>query len=332
MVISMKNDKRTLSTYCCKRRQISNVSSELLKGSKHSSSPISPKFTMPMDLAIPLYQSNDDFCCGRTTTLLSPCQASLCQKLGQLCTQHKPKDVEAPQDKGGKPKKQVTFADHKGLALTKVKVFSEFNDPIDIPLNIQELLNSALTLADKEDKLVLDFTQPSADYLLFRHRLENEKVCLEHCMLREKTVAGTVKVKNLSFEKSVKVRVTFDSWKSSTDVECHYVKDTYTGSDRDTFSFDISLPDQMRSHEHIEFAISFEANNQMYWDSNQDQNYRIIWSSMKRDSLGSHSGSFQTRNFDLGIHFDRYGSPRCSHGIYPEWQSYAGYEDIGPYY
>ncbi|XP_062340581.1 protein phosphatase 1 regulatory subunit 3B [Osmerus eperlanus] len=294
------------------------------------SSPYPQKAIMPVELAISLYQSNDDFC-YRTPKSLNPCLTSLnmCQIVEQRTH---PNEGEALHKRRGKSKKNVSFADHKGLALTKVKVFSELHDPIDIPLNIQELLNSALTLAEKEDKLVLDFTQPSADYLFFRQRLESERVCLEHCMLKEKALAGTVKVKNLSFEKSVKVRVTFDTWKSYTDVECLYVKDTYTCSDRDTFCFDILLPDHVRPHEHIEFAICYEANSHIYWDSNQDQNYRIIWSSMKRDDLRCLSSSPQTSSSQLGIHFDRYGSPRCSHGIVPEWPSYAGYEIIGPYY
>lgn len=281
---------------------------------------------MPVDLALPLYLSKEEFGYRKTA---KPCRPSLNPGLrfehSHHADQTKPKDGGPPNKDNRKPKKQVSFADHKGLSLTKVKVFSEFSDPIDIPLNIQEMLKSALTLAEEEDKLVLDFTQPSSDYLLFRQRLESDYVCLEHCMLKEKAMAGTIKVKNLSFEKAVKVRVTFDAWKSYKDVECQFVKDTYPGSDRDTFSFEVLLPGQVRPHEHIEFAICYEANGHMHWDSNQGQNYRIVWSALKRSNS-------QQRHSDLGIHFDRYGSPTCSHGIFPEWPSYAGHENIGPYY
>ncbi|XP_021458478.2 protein phosphatase 1 regulatory subunit 3B isoform X1 [Oncorhynchus mykiss] len=287
------------------------------------------KSTMPIELAMPLYLSNDDFCYTRSPKSLQPCL--------KPCMRFKPSappmqtEPDLLHEKNGKPKRRVSFADHKGLALTKVKFFSHF-DTINIPLNITELFSSSLKLPNEEDKLIMGFTQPSSDYLLFRQRLETELVCLEHCMLKEKALSGTVKVKNLSFEKSVKVRVTFDTWKSYTDLECQYLKDTYTGSNYDTFAFEVSLPAELRPHKHIEFAICYEVNGQTYWDGNQGRNYRIIWSALKMDGQGSFSNNQQRHSFDLGIQFDFYGSPRCSHGMFPEWPSYAGYEDIRPYY
>ncbi|XP_010875554.1 protein phosphatase 1 regulatory subunit 3B isoform X2 [Esox lucius] len=291
-----------------------------------------PKSNMPVELAMPLYLPNDSFRYRRTPKPLRPCL-----KPRMMFQPAAPPKLIEPEEENGKPKRRVSFADHRGLALTKVKVFSQFDDFIEIPLKIRseitsEVFNSALKLPEEEDKLVLDFIQPSSDYLLFRQRLETELVCLEHCMLKEKALAGTVKVKNLSFKKSVKVRVTFDSWKSYTDWDCQYVKDTYTGSDRDTFSFEFSLPAELRPHKHVEFAICYEVNGQTHWDSNQGQNYRIVWSALKNGRQVSLSSNQQRHLIDAAIHFDLYGSPRCSHGIFPEWPSYAGYEDIGPYY
>lgn len=227
-------------------------------------------------------------------------------------------------------KKQVSFADHRGMALTRVKVFSEFEDPIDIPLNIQELLRSALSLSE-EDTLILDFAQPSSDYLLFRQRLERNYVSLEHCTLKERALTGTVKVKNLAFEKSVKLRVTYDTWKSHIDVPCQYMKDTYCSEDRDTFAFEVSLPSNIRLHERIEFAVLYEVDKVQHWDSNEGQNYKIIPSSLKKDQQKPLSPAHNGAS-DWGIHFDRYGSPRCSHGIFPDWPGYASYEEVGPYY
>ncbi|KAL0965695.1 hypothetical protein UPYG_G00284550 [Umbra pygmaea] len=261
------------------------------------------KTTMPVELAMPLYLQNDDFCYRRTPKSLKPLRP--CLKPYLMFQPSDPPQQTEPDEGNDRSKRRVSFADNRGLALTK--------------------------LPDKEDRLVLDFTQPSSDYLLFRQRLETELVCLEHCMLKEKALAGTVKVKNLSFEKSVKVRVTFDSWKSYTDHECQYVKDTYTGSDRDTFSFEFSLPAELKPHKPVEFAICYEVHGKTYWDSNQGQNYRIVHSKLNREGQGSFCSN-QKHLIDVGIHFDLYGSPRCSHGIFPEWPSYAGYENIGPYY
>lgn len=285
-----------------------------------------------IEFAMPLYLSNDDFC-YRTPKSLKPLRPCLnpCLRFKSSAPPKQIKSEGAIHEENGKPKRRVSFADHNGLALTKVKVYSLFDDAIDIPLNITELFSAALKLTD-EDRLVLDFTQPSSDYLLFRQRLETELVCLENCMLKKRALAGTVKVKNLSFEKSLKVRLTFDTWKSYTDLECHYVKDTYTGSDRDTFSFEVSLPAALIPHEKVEFAICYEVNGQTYWDGNQGRNYRIIWSALKMDGQGRFSSNQQRYSFDLGIQFDFYGSPRFSHGMFPEWPSYAGYEDIRPYY
>ncbi|XP_056259627.1 protein phosphatase 1 regulatory subunit 3B [Seriola aureovittata] len=285
---------------------------------------------MPIDMALPLYLSTEDFVYRTPPNSCSPALSSSLRF-------QPPQRVEPAPDVGHssakdtrKAKKQVTFADHRGLSLTRVKVFSPFNDPIDIPLNVQEALSSAASLTAEKDRLVLDFPQPSSDYLLFRQSLNRNLVCLEHCVLKDKGLAGTVKVRNVSFEKSVRLRVTFDTWKSHTDVDCVYVKDTYPSSYSDTFSFEVSLPAELPPHERVEFAVCYEVGGRQHWDSNWGDNYRVLWSSMK--SHRQDAVSHRTNSFDFGIHFDRYGSPTCSHGIFPDWPSYAGYEDIGPYY
>ncbi|XP_033503537.1 protein phosphatase 1 regulatory subunit 3B [Epinephelus lanceolatus] len=283
---------------------------------------------MPIDMALPLYLSKEEFVYRTSPKTCKPALNSCLRFQPSPCVeQMEPADGRSSRKDSRKAKKQVTFADHKGLSLTRVKLFSQFTDPIDIPVNIQEMLSSALSLTAGEDKLVLDFTQPSSDYLHFRQSLEKNFVCLEYCVLKEKSLAGTVKVKNVSFEKSVKLRVTFDSWRSHTDVDCEYMKDTYPSSYSDTFSFTVSLPDQLMPHERVEFAVCYKVDGREYWDSNNGSNYRIIWSSMKRSQQSACS-----RHSDFGIHFDQYGSPTCSHGIFPDWSSYAGYENSGPYY
>ncbi|XP_075060714.1 protein phosphatase 1 regulatory subunit 3B isoform X2 [Mixophyes fleayi] len=225
--------------------------------------------------------------------------------------------------KDNRVKKRVSFADSRGLALTMVKVFSDLDDPLEIPFNITELIDNIVNLTTLEkEHLLLDFVQPAADYLDFRNRLQADYVCLENCMLKERSLVGTVKVKNLSFQKSVKIRMTCNSWQTFTDYECQYVKDTYAGSDRDTFSFDINLPGDLQTNKRIEFAVSFECNGKTYWDSNKGQNYKIIRS------------DFHSRHCepDYSLSLDQFGSPRCSNGIFPEWSSYSRCDTQGPYY
>ncbi|MGH0178021.1 UNVERIFIED_CONTAM: hypothetical protein FKN15_076564 [Acipenser sinensis] len=219
---------------------------------------------------MPLYMASDDFIYKRRPKRTKPLRPCI------QCSSVEVKHRESSTSTEGecRAKKRVSFADHKGLALTMVKIFSEFDDPIEIPYNIQELIDKVVNLSVERDSLVLDFEQPSADYLAFRQRLENDHVCLENCMLKEKTLVGTVKVKNLAFEKSVKLRVTFNTWKSFLDHQCQYVNDIYTGSDRDTFSFEIDLPHNIPPHERIEFALCYTSNGKDFWDSNQGQNYK----------------------------------------------------------
>ncbi|XP_023126410.1 protein phosphatase 1 regulatory subunit 3B [Amphiprion ocellaris] len=267
---------------------------------------------MPIDMTLPVYLSQEDFVYSPPPSCPPAVGSSFC--IESL-------DIRS-NDRSRKTKKQVTFADHKGLSLTRVKVFSEFSDPIDVPLSVQ--LSSAPST--QQDKLELDFSQPSSDYLLFRQRLDGGLVCLEHCVLKERAFTGTVKVKNVSFEKSVKLRVTFDSWRSHLDVDCRYVKESYPSSYSDTFSFEVSLPAELQLHERVEFAVRYEVDGREYWDSNHGDNYRIVWASLRRRQ------DRRSDSRDFGIHFDRYGSPTCSHGIFPDWPSYAGYENIGPYY
>lgn len=277
---------------------------------------------MPIDMALPLYLSQEDFV-FRSSPGKPALSSCLRFERPRPADHAHPEDGAAPGPDSGKAKKQVTFADHRGLSLTKVKVFSPFNDPIDVPVSVHEAFGSPLSA--NEDKLVLDFTQPSSDYLRFRQQLETQLVSLEHCVLKERALAGTVKVKNVSFEKSVKLRVTFDTWRSYTDVDCAYVKDSYPSAYSDTFSFAVSLPERLGLLERLEFAVCYRVGGAEHWDSNHGENYRIVWSSMRREPAGGRHG-------DCGIHFDRYGSPTCSHGIFPDWPSYAGYENSGPYY
>uniref|UniRef100_A0A1A8IJU7 Protein phosphatase 1 regulatory subunit n=1 Tax=Nothobranchius kuhntae TaxID=321403 RepID=A0A1A8IJU7_NOTKU len=285
-----------------------------------------PEPNMPMDVTIPFYLSKEEYIFPTTSKAQTETRTSCLRfQPTNLVNQTKAEDGATNMKDTKKTKKHVTFADHKGLALTRVKVFSKFTDPIRIPINIEKMLSSKHTLASSEEnKLVLDFIQPSSDYLLFRQNLEKNLVSLEHCMLKEKAFAGTIKVKNVSFEKSVTLRVTFNSWRSHSDVGCEYVKDSYPSTYCDTFSFDVPLPTKLRPNENVEFAVCYRVGGVEHWDSNQGRNYRIVWSYMK--GVG-HSDSSH-----FGIHFDRYGSPTCSHGLFPDWPSYAGYENNGPYY
>ncbi|CAL8070063.1 unnamed protein product [Calicophoron daubneyi] len=148
----------------------------------------------------------------------------------------------------------------------------------------------------------LCFQQPAAQYLEFRKRIENHSVSLENITIiqpKEDSVSqlpylsGTIKVKNIAFQKQVLVRLTTDNWRSYTDYSANYnIKlsegTTYNPTKSDTFSFEIPVdngirPDQCTNSpfacQRIEFAVRYLVGENgcigQFWDSNDGKNYVI---------------------------------------------------------
>ncbi|XP_018324895.1 protein phosphatase 1 regulatory subunit 3B isoform X2 [Agrilus planipennis] len=180
-------------------------------------------------------------------------------------------------------KKKVVFADDRGMSLTHVRIMNE-------PSNVPPLLSSKF-LAEvtkgltaepeaKTEPWEVTFQQPASDYVGFRAKLDENKVSLENVIVKESedVVIGTVKVKNISFEKEVLVRYTFDSWETHQDVYCTYQPSQSQGATSsayilyDTFTFKLTLPPKSRK---IEFCICFRVNDDEYWDNNGGRNYVI---------------------------------------------------------
>lgn len=183
--------------------------------------------------------------------------------------------------------------------------------------------------------LVLDFTQPAADYLDLRNRLKAQQVCLETCSLQERLLSGTVQVRNICFEKSVSVRITFDSWRSFQDVSCRYLNNVYGCSDTDTFAFSLTVPELLDPADRMEFCIQYQTRDRAFWDNNLGNNYRLALTD-------PHGSPTQTAESPAGLQvqrekrqdreFDPFGSPRTSAGIFPEWQSWGRVETSAPYW
>lgn len=187
--------------------------------------------------------------------------------------------------------------------------------------------------------LVLDFVQPAADYLDLRNRLKAQQVCLETCSVHKCLLSGTVQVRNLSFEKSVTVRITFDSWSSFQDVPCLYLNNIYGCPDIDTFSFSISAPEVLEPSGTVEFCIQYQTQDHTFWDNNDGKNYRLVVvdlnSSPTRDTKTTAGLKIQRDHGgekSEGMEYDPFGSPRTSAGIFPEWQSWGCVETSTPYW
>lgn len=179
----------------------------------------------------------------------------------------------------GRVRKKVSFADHKGLALATVRIMSEPSDqpPRLGPNIIDSITNGAMADASDEPPFELKFGQPASDYLAFREKIEKNCVSLENVILRDYNVLGTIKVKNISFDKKVFARCTFDSWETSRDIEAKYVQPPgdNSGHSVDTFSFDFDIPTNFDMDKKIQFCICYRTPSEEFWDSNNGDNYEI---------------------------------------------------------
>lgn len=185
---------------------------------------------------------------------------------------------ESPTPPSPKGKKRVSFADNMGFALATVKIMTE---PSDVPPRLKPEILASITQGatagvSSGPPLVLDFKQPASDYLSFRDKLDKCFVSLENVIIKDYTLLGTVKVKNITFEKKVFLRCTFDSWETHVDVESKYVTYSDTNSIFDTFSFEFEVPTNFDQQKKMEFAVCFVADGKEYWDNNEGKNYKIF--------------------------------------------------------
>uniref|UniRef100_A0A8C6WHS9 Protein phosphatase 1 regulatory subunit n=1 Tax=Neogobius melanostomus TaxID=47308 RepID=A0A8C6WHS9_9GOBI len=236
---------------------------------------------------------------------------------------------KAPEDEGcwaKADKKRVVFADMKGMSLTAIHVFSNFDDEFyqrndDLQFDLSDLETATLDLKiTTRPSLALDFKQPSVDYLDFRNRLLRNSVCLENCSLLERSLSGTIKVRNVGFEKSVQIRITYDSWASFTDVECTYMNNVYSCQDTDTFTFALELPVHVQPHNRVEFCICYNTQGQSFWDNNDGHNYSLKHVGVNGEDLPAPAAhpTFQSKPCNQpDVDFDQFGSPRMSSGIFP---------------
>ncbi|CAH1780412.1 unnamed protein product [Owenia fusiformis] len=172
-------------------------------------------------------------------------------------------------------KKVVRFADALGLDLESVRHILNMEAPPLIPISAIKDLKDTL---DEEQKtqgskiLSPMFEQPGSrpDFI---KRVHEKKVCLENALISGMTVMGTVRVSNINFDKTVRVRYTFDNWNSFLEAACTYVQDSCDGS-TDRFSFTISVPPEFNVGHRMEVALCFRLpSGQAFWDNNDDSNY-----------------------------------------------------------
>ncbi|XP_045781795.1 protein phosphatase 1 regulatory subunit 3C [Maniola jurtina] len=186
-----------------------------------------------------------------------------------------------------KTKKRVVFADDRGYALEQVKFMTE---PSHVPPYWALKIIASPPPERKPPVPLTDvweprFPQPASDYVAFRRRINEEFVSLENVIVKqdECAVDGTVKVKNLDFNKEVFIRATSDGWRTQEDTYCAFVEPgplNQAGvSSYDTFAFRLQLPIHSRR---LDFCVCFRCKGVEYWDNKNGENYTIEKSSVRK--------------------------------------------------
>lgn len=208
--------------------------------------------------------------------------------------------------------RKVSFAQH----LESVLVIEE--SPDDPPWALYQAdddLGDDVTL--DEPRLVLNFTQPAADYLTFRNTVESKFVSLANVIVKDLRVSGTVRVKNIAYEKSVVVRHTFNGWASFSDaVATHQADDDQRF---DTFAFVIDWPPYQPPGSKLQFAVRYTAAGVDYWDSNRGENFEVLYVSA---NSAENCGQFQNTAAFSGQH-----SP-----LWSEYSVWSDIDDSSPYW
>lgn len=189
-------------------------------------------------------------------------------------------------------KKIVRFADVLGLDLADVRTFldeipkipnSAYEDLTDADLSESASDSSLNTITDQKyqfnlgprpEKILMPLFQQPGGLPNFLDRVRETQVCLENAVVTDPvslSIAGTVRVRNLDFNKSVHVRYTLDGWKSYADLQANYVPNSCDGFS-DKFSF-MLYANNLPIGQRLEFAIRFQCKGCQYWDGNNGANY-----------------------------------------------------------
>ena len=183
---------------------------------------------------------------------------------------------------GGKEKslktKQVSFADLKGKVLTQIKEIpklSHFEQSLEEDLDsmnpcLQEIPKQSISPIPTLQRVATknEWYYAKQDCM---ERLRSKKVSLQEVFLERNVIKGKIRVVNISYEKSVLVRWTKDSWKNSADTTAKYSKERgNTNHASDCFEFYLPCDSGC-----IEFAIQYTVDGRAYWDNNDGKNYQL---------------------------------------------------------
>ncbi|XP_014778619.1 uncharacterized protein LOC106875140 [Octopus bimaculoides] len=129
----------------------------------------------------------------------------------------------------------------------------------------------------RKSAICLNVSKPAADYVTFKSRLERDFVALEHVFNKDFMLTGSIKVKNLNVKKTVFIRCSFDGWKTCIDVPASLSNTEYTYP-YETYTFEMNVPTVFNTK--MQFAVCYQAGDNVFWDNNGDKNYQICFFDM----------------------------------------------------
>lgn len=133
---------------------------------------------------------------------------------------------------------------------------------------------------------------------------EGSQLFLEKFVLDDddKCIIGTIAVKNLSFQKDVHVRYSYDQWRTVIEIEATYVPEVTKILKRanfDRFRFTIPLTKFAflpNDKTEVSFCIRYRYDNKDLWDNNYFKNYKVILTRSRR-LRGSRSAKFSLNDY-----------------------------------
>lgn len=167
--------------------------------------------------------------------------------------------------------RRVSFADAKGLDLVQVKEF----DTWDVP----KLPGYSSDGKDAEEYFISPLTfSPSLSTEELLVKVQEQKIELEAIELLPGTtiLKGMIRVLNVSFDKTVYVRTSLDSWSNHFDLLAEYIP----GSSKDLmdcFSFRLTLvPPFDEQGARVDFCLRYETPVGTFWANNNNKNYVLL--------------------------------------------------------
>lgn len=138
---------------------------------------------------------------------------------------------------------------------------------------------------------------------------ENKPIFLERIFISidKKYLLGHIAVKNLSFEKYVSLKYSFDNWNTIVEIPSIYVPDFPANmklNHYDRFVFKLPLNNLFMSNSNsfyeennFKFCLRYVAKNQELWDNNNFKNYEINLIKLIKNDPDPYNTTFNNFNF-----------------------------------